>query len=186
MKHNQVSSSIIKHHQASSNVINRHHTLRQLYSTTAVQLNSCTAQQLYSMAAVQYNNCTLWQLYITVISPGGWLGSSSSKLRTMLIRAYNLRRKSPSRHSFNTFECHLVSNIVIKSYYRRVSCCQIICWNPGGRYRKLQWGVAVGQAAFPLSCVICGIMQIFKNNEKGACRKNPFNKKFIFWAKGKN
>ena len=75
----------------------------------------------------------------TVISPCGWLGSSSSKLRTMLIRAYNLRRKSPSRHSFNTFECHLVSNIVIKSYYRRVSCCQIICWNPGGRYRKLQW-----------------------------------------------
>ena len=74
----------------------------------------------------------------TLISPCGWLGSSSSKLRTMLIRAYNLRRKSPSRHSFNTFECHLVSNIVIKSYYRRVSCCQIICGNPGGHYRKLQ------------------------------------------------
>ena len=77
-------------------------------------------------------------VYVTVISPCGWLGSSSSKLRTMLIRAYNLRRKSPSRHSFNTFEHHLVSNVVIKSYYRRVSCCQIICWNPGGRYRKLQ------------------------------------------------
>ena len=64
----------------------------------------------------------IW-FFTTVISPCGWLGSSSSKLRTMLIRAYNLRRKSPSRHSFNTFECHLVSNIVIKSYYRRVSCC---------------------------------------------------------------